>query len=356
MRLFDLIHSFFTVGISEDEYTKLKEDVSEENHNNLIFLSRILSVLMVPGTICVYLFSGGPKMKFWVYVSLMICLIVSFILAKRTGGGTKSKSMFYMYAFISILIGYSIVLSTILNPNMLAVKYIAFIMVLPMFFTDRPVRISLYIIACTAIFIISAFINDIPSILWMDIVHSVIFGTVSIVSSTYLTRIKIQRLYYEKKWKYISDTDLMTGMNSRNRYEQALSSYPNRCLKNLSCVFLDVNGLHEVDVEQGYEAGDEFLRKTASIFEQQFGRENSYRIGGDEFVAPIPDKNEKKIRESMEQIYKEIEDAGFSVSMGMADLKKNEIDMKKLIKMAADEMSDRKRKYYQNAEHDRRSR
>ncbi len=58
----------------------------------------------------------------------------------------------------------------------------------------------------------------------------------------------------------------------------------------------------------------------------------------------------------MEQIYKEIEDAGFSVSMGMADLKKNEIDMKKLIKMAADEMSDRKRKYYQNAEHDRRSR
>ena len=143
-------------------------------------------------------------------------------------------------------------------------------------------------------FIISAFINDIPSILWMDIVHSVIFGTVSIVSSTYLTRIKIQRLYYEKKWKYISDTDLMTGMNSRNRYEQALSSYPNRCLRNLSCVFLDVNGLHEVDVEQGYEAGDEFLRKTASIFEQQFGRENSYRIGGDEFVALIPDKNEKR--------------------------------------------------------------
>lgn len=131
--------------------------------------------------------------KFWIYVSLFFALLVSFVLAKKGGKRTDLDTNLQMYVFISVLMGYSIVLSTIMNPDTMAVKYIAFIMTLPMFFTDRPVRISLYIAVCTAIFIASAVIYDCKDVLAVDIVHSLIFGTVSIVTSTYLTRIKIQR-------------------------------------------------------------------------------------------------------------------------------------------------------------------
>lgn len=354
--MFGIISSFFNMGISEEEYLKLRGQVYEENHKNLIFLSRILSVLLVPGVIFVYFYYGGISTNFWIYLSLQVCLILSFVYARTAGRRENANTLVQIYVFISILIGYSIVLSTIMNPNMMAVKYIAFIMVLPMFFTDRPVRISLYICACTALFIVSAVINDDTDIISLDVFQAIIFGTVSIVASTYLTRLKIQRLYYEGKWKYISETDLMTGLNSRNLYEREISSYPRRCRRNLICVFLDVNGLHEVDIKQGYDAGDRILKTSADIFQHHFGNENTYRIGGDEFVAFVPDCHENDIRNRMRRIYGEIEAEGFSVSMGMSEMKKEDIDMSALTKKAANEMSEVKRLHYQRAENDRRRR
>lgn len=217
MKLLHIVSDFFGIGISEADYGRLKGRIYKENQKNLIFLSRILCVLSVPGAMSVFFIYGGPVRKFWIYVSLFFALLVSFVLAKKGGKRTDLDTNLQMYVFISVLMGYSIVLSTIMNPDTMAVKYIAFIMTLPMFFTDRPVRISLYIAVCTAIFIASAVIYDCKDVLAVDIVHSLIFGTVSIVTSTYLTRIKIQRLYYEGKWKHISETDLMTGLNSRNR-------------------------------------------------------------------------------------------------------------------------------------------
>lgn len=354
--MFDIISSFFNIGISEEEYRKLKGRVNEDNRKNLMFLSRILSLLLIPGVVFVYFYYGGFSNHFWVYLSLQICLILSFFHARVVEKRANTNILLQIYVFNSILIGYSIVLSTIMNPDMMAVKYIAFIMVLPLFFTDRPVRISLYICACTTLFIVSAVINDARNILPLDIAQSLIFGTVGIITSTYMTRIKIQRLYFEGKWKYISETDLMTGLNSRNLYEQELSIFPRRCRKNLSCVFLDVNGLHEVDIKQGYDAGDSILKTAAEIFQRHFGQEYSYRIGGDEFVAFIPDCNENEIRKMMDRIYEEIKAAGFSVSMGMSDMKKEDIDMSALTKNAANEMSEVKRQHYQKAENDRRSR
>lgn len=356
MKLLHIVSDFFGIGISEADYGRLKGRIYQENQKNLIFLSRILCVLSVPGAMSVYFICGGPVRKFWIYVSLFFALLVSFVLAKKGGKRTDLDTNLQMYVFISVLMGYSIVLSTIMNPDTMAVKYIAFIMTLPMFFTDRPVRISLYIAVVTAIFIASAVIYDCKDVLAVDIVHSLIFGTVSIVTSTYLTRIKIQRLYFEGKWRHISETDLMTGLNSRNLYEQDLAGYPERCTDNLCCVFLDVNGLHEVDINQGYDAGDRILKTTAEIFKKAFGKDNTYRIGGDEFVAFLPDAEEKQIRQLTDMVYKEINSAGFSVSMGFSIMEKNILDMSTLTKSAAREMSEVKRQHYQKAENDRRSR
>lgn len=356
MKLLYIVSDFFGIGISEADYGRLKGRIYQENQKNLIFLSRILCILSVPGAMSVYFIYGGPVRKFWIYVSLFFALLVSFVLAKKGGKRTDLDTNLQMYVFISVLMGYSIVLSTIINPDTMAVKYIAFIMTLPMFFTDRPMRISLYIAVCTAIFIASAVIYDCKDVLAVDIVHSLIFGTVSIVTSTYLTRMKIQRLYYEGKWKHISETDLMTGLNSRNLYEQDLAGYPERCTEKLCCVFLDVNGLHEVDINQGYDAGDRVLKTTADIFQKTFGSENTYRIGGDEFVAIIPDADESRIRELTGLVYEETTRAGFTVSIGMSFMEKDEIQMSALTKSAAREMSEVKRQHYEKAENDRRSR
>lgn len=111
-----------------------------------------------------------------------------------------------------------------------------------------------------------------------------------------------------------------------------------------------------MDINQGYDAGDRILKTTADIFQKTFGSENTYRIGGDEFVAIIPDADEGRIRELTGLVYEETTRAGFTVSIGMSSMEKDEIHMSALTKSAAREMSEVKRQHYEKAENDRRSR
>ncbi len=357
MNVLDIICDFFKTGVSKEDYEKLKSSLLIENQKNLVFLSRILTILLVPGIIFVYFFYGGFTPRFWIYLSLFCFLFLSFLLAHRKSKNINIHTNIQMYVFISIMIGFSIILSTIMTPNMMAVKYIAFILALPMFFTDKPIRISLYICACSIVFILCAICFDTRNILPLDIFQSLIFGTVSIITSTYLSKIKIQRLYYEKKWKTISDTDLMTGLNSRNLYEQSLNHFSEQCKKNLVCIFLDVNGLHEIDINKGYEAGDKLLKATASIFQSAFGQENTFRIGGDEFVAILPDTSITRVQEITNLVYKQTNQSGISVAMGVSSInKEDDMDVCLLIKKAAKEMSEAKRRHYQNTKYNRRSR
>ena len=353
--MLDGLKDFFGTGISEEDYGKLKGRLYEENRKNLIFLSGILFILLIPGTIFIYFYYGAGA-RFWIYVSILFCQVLSHVLAKAGRKKKPADSNFQIYLFSSILIGYSILLSTVMNSDMMAVKYIAFILALPMFFTDRPVRIGVYIGGCTAVFILCAAAFDARNVLVPDISQALFFGMISVITSTYLTRVKIQRLYFEWKWKVLSETDLMTGLNSRNRYEQDFNHFPKWCRETLCCVFLDVNGLHEADVNLGYDAGDRMLKTTASLFRAEFGEEYTYRIGGDEFVAILPDAGEDRVRQGISRIYSGTKRSGFSVSMGVAWMKKDQIDMNALTKAAAAEMSEVKRRHYRNGKNDRRSR
>ena len=61
----------------------------------------------------------------------------------------------------------------------------------------------------------------------------------------------------------MSEIDMLTGVRNRNSYEQNLSIYPSLCKKNLSCIFADLNGLHELNNTKGHEAGDKMLQFVA---------------------------------------------------------------------------------------------
>lgn len=355
MNFFTKANSFFGVDFSEEEHAALVKRIQKENYENLVFLSGVLSVLCVPAIVAVYFVYRSRMFYFWIYFSLMICIFLVFFGVRFAGNKAGRNTTLKMYGFISILMGYSIVLSTLMNPDMMAVKYIAFILVLPLFFTDYPVRIGSYIVGCTAVFIVFAVFHDSRSILAQDIIHACFFAALSIAISTYVSKIKIQRLYYEKKWKYLSETDLMTGLNNRNLYERRLKSYADRCENNLSCVFVDVNGLHEVDVELGYEAGDRMLKSVAGALREQFGTDDTYRIGGDEFVAFVIDEEDPaEVRKKVAEMNARVEREGFSVSVGVSSMRKEEIDMNKLTTTAEREMGDVKRHYYEQTGKDRR--
>ena len=95
-----------------------------------------------------------------------------------------------------------------------------------------------------------------------------------------------------------ANTDVLTGLQNRNRYEAYLKKLEGTKEK-LVCLFVDANGLHELNNSKGHSAGDQMLRFIADTLKVQFGGEHIYRIGGDEFVVFQSEKSQSEIDSSL---------------------------------------------------------
>lgn len=80
----------------------------------------------------------------------------------------------------------------------------------------------------------------------------------------------------------LSYYDDLTGIRNRNAFEKEL-----REVSRLAAgvVYLNVNGMKQINDSKGHKFGDQVLRRTAEAVASFLGRENCYRVGSDEFVA-----------------------------------------------------------------------
>ena len=115
----------------------------------------------------------------------------------------------------------------------------------------------------------------------------------------------------------------------------------------LTCVYIDVNGLHELNNTHGHEEGDKMLRTVACILREIFGEEDSYRIGGDEFVAFALDSPDTELNENIERFVRQVEEAGYSVAVGTASHSAGGIDIDALVKKAEQRMYLDKSRHYE---------
>lgn len=79
--------------------------------------------------------------------------------------------------------------------------------------------------------------------------------------------------------------DFLTNIKNRNAYQQCLAKFEPMAGELVCCIYIDVNGLHELDNCQRHSAGDEMLICVPNQLQEIFGTEHAYRIGGDEFVV-----------------------------------------------------------------------
>ena len=116
------------------------------------------------------------------------------------------------------------------------------------------------------------------------------------------------------------------------------SLYEKFCIKNkyntsgLSCIYIDANGLHEINNTKGHLAGDMMLIFIAETLKQKFKGENIFRIGGDEFVIfskHKPGELQKNISLAAEEMQKN----DYHISAGIFTANENNT-MDELIKSA----------------------
>lgn len=149
------------------------------------------------------------------------------------------------------------------------------------------------------------------------------------------------------------DRDVLTGLYNRNRYERDLENIYSECKDALTCVYIDVNGLHERNNEEGHEKGDIMLRTVAQEIEKWFGGEHIYRIGGDEFVVFIPGADITEMETASEKLSAVLLEKDYHISVGIQC--GNDIEsMSDLIKAAEKKMYAEKKRYYEQTAYDRR--
>lgn len=140
--------------------------------------------------------------------------------------------------------------------------------------------------------------------------------------------------------------DYLTGLLNRNSFYDAVNRYDDGSARSIACVYVDVNGLHELNNHLGHTEGDHMLQFVASVLKRRFGKRNVYRIGGDEFLAVCVDEPEEEIRQTIARVEDDVSAGGYRVSIGM-EWRSDQTPVCLVLKKAESKMREAKRQYYE---------
>jgi diguanylate cyclase (GGDEF)-like protein len=164
----------------------------------------------------------------------------------------------------------------------------------------------------------------------------------------------------EQRLKFASEHDSLTNVYNRTYYAQELERLEHEDpASELSCIFIDINGLKKMNDQHGHEAGDRLIIQTADVLKKLVKNTNFTlsRIGGDEFIILMPSINSDRLHDYIEQldVYVEKENQQhthtLSFSMGFTT-RQNHQTIKEMLIQADQLMYKDKQAYYQI--HDRR--
>lgn len=115
-------------------------------------------------------------------------------------------------------------------------------------------------------------------------------GKVSMINRM-ATFIKVTTTELEEANRKLSEmavVDGLTGVGNKTAYLEKIHSLDDairRGTASFTVYVFDLNGLKEINDKYGHESGDMAITDAAEALKAVFGKENLYRIGGDEFIA-----------------------------------------------------------------------
>lgn len=180
---------------------------------------------------------------------------------------------------------------------------------------------------------------------------SIVVGSVLLIYMVFITACLL-RAY--RKIKEIGLKDQTTQLLNRNAYDTFITKNKEFTFETIACIYVDANGLHEINNRYGHAVGDQMLRFVADALKEQFKFKSIYRIGGDEFVVFNETDDVKVCSEKIENVKASLKKHDYSVSAGIV-YRENEIGVDRIIREADEKMLQDKQEYYEiNGERDER--
>lgn len=212
------------------------------------------------------------------------------------------------------------------------------------------------------IMLLMVFVGPLKSLLQYDynetfMLRFPFFYAINFAFATYIIiRIRLYQydlLIKQEKLEHLSAVDLSTGFMNRNYFIQYKHSFQCDDLQTLVAVFIDANGLHEINNRDGHDAGDKMLFTIADLCKKHFVNHSIFRMGGDEFLILCKNVNEKDAMTASKNLYNAIERAGYSISYGV-ELQESDFNLDEIVNKADAKMMGFKKDYYKQDKHRKR--
>ena len=150
----------------------------------------------------------------------------------------------------------------------------------------------------------------------------------------------------------LSYHDLLTNALNRNAFMDVLSQFRPGQYASAGIIYIDINGMKEINDFYGHHQGDKILITTVAKVFNLFKPDELFRIGGDEFVIITYDLTETDFYEKfnlLRNIFCEKTDLPFSIATGSCWVK-SPSDLNSLLQQADSAMYTDKKKFYYGKE------
>lgn len=160
-------------------------------------------------------------------------------------------------------------------------------------------------------------ISFLDSIMELIVGITCLFGVIYQVVENYQFSNKEMELA-QQSLRQLVDKDPLTGLWNRRKLEQYIQEHD----KNCTLIYLDVNNFKSINDTWGHSIGDLCLQKIAESMNNYLCKETGkFRLGGDEFLAVIPEQSELTVDSFIQKLNNKLKTQNgtpsFSVAIGI---------------------------------------
>lgn len=330
-------------GLEKEQLDHIKEDITNQNFHTIRGLMHIEMVY----TLIIILFHRHMMFfnqdSIFPYIIAFLVYLILFLLSEQFRD-TFEHSVFYTYICV-IIINIDGIILALMHPTLPAIGLAVVYTTLPLLLTDRPIRLYTTMYLCALIYIVLLLTGNNSQTGFTDF-WNIITYTLMVTPISMMVQLRRFRfLYHRYEMSEMEKKDIMTDVYNRNYYEQICHELD----PFTSVIFIDANGLHELNNSKGHKQGDKMLITIAQRLKQTFGDTSTFRIGGDEFVC-FSKESKEKILENMTQINHDLKLHNYYISYGVGCDK----NIKAAIQTAEHHMYDQKKQFYAQSGHNRR--
>lgn len=124
-------------------------------------------------------------------------------------------------------------------------------------------------------------------------------------STTYFLASEIANYQLLKRLEVMSTMDMLTGLKNRTAMYKKIDEFvksPENRPDVFAVLYIDINGLKQINEKSGHDEGDKTLKATARLLRSVFYDSEIYRSGADEFFVIVPNIMKKDFEQRIKDL------------------------------------------------------